>query len=76
MASSQLKETALKMIDGFNQRDLDVLIGLRSPSCLHHILPSSLKRPPMTNDDFAAWFPPLMDMFQTYSLKVHDIVVD
>ena len=51
-------------------------MSFRAPNCIQYILPSSLNRPPLNNEQYAAYFVPIMPAFQNFHVTVHDTIVD
>ena len=51
-------------------------MAYRAPNCIHQVLPASLQRPPLNNEEYKAYFIPIMPAFRDFRLKVHDTVVD
>ena len=60
-----LLSTAQEAIQSYNTWILESILSCRAPTCLHYILPSSLHRPPLNNDQF-----------ERFHLTVHDNIVD
>ena len=71
-----LLATAQSAIQGYNTWTPASVLSYRSPTCLHYILPSSLHRPPLNNDQYAAYFTPIMPAFKDFHVTVHDSIVD
>lgn len=71
-----LLNTANAIISGYNKWTMAAILAPRSPSCIHSILPSSLNRPARTNDEYAAYFEPILPAFRNWVLTVHYAVVD
>lgn len=71
-----LLSTAQEAIQGYNTWSLASILSCRAPTCVHYILPSSLHRPPLNNEQYAAYFTPIMPAFEHFHLTVHDSIVD
>lgn len=71
-----LLSTAQEAIQGYNTWTLESILSFRAPTCLHYVLPSSLHRPPLNNEQYAALFHPIMPAFEGFHLTVHDSIVD
>ena len=69
-------ETAHSVIAGFNTWTPESVMAFRAPNCLHQVLPASLGRRPLNNEEYAAYFIPLMPAFRKFQLTVHDVVND
>ncbi len=51
-------------------------MSFRAPNCIHYILPSSLNRPPLNNEQYAAYFGSIIPAFTGFHVTVHDTIVD
>ncbi|KAM0795175.1 hypothetical protein BDR22DRAFT_894425 [Usnea florida] len=76
MSRATLLSTAQTAIQGYNTWTPTSILAYRAPHCEHHILPTSLNRPPLNNAQYAAYFVPLMSHFRSFRVTVHDTVVD
>ena len=71
-----LLSTAQEVIQSYNTWTPTSILSYRAPTCLHYILPSSLHRPPLNNEQYGAYFFPIMPAFERFHLTVHDSIVD
>lgn len=76
MSRATLFSTAREAVEGYNTWTPESIMSYRAPNCIHHILPSSLNRPPLDNEHYAAYFVPIMPAFQKFHVIVHDTIVD
>ena len=51
-------------------------MAFRAPNCVQYILPASLGRPSLNNEEYAAYFVPLMPAFRGWHITVHDTIHD
>ena len=71
-----LLSTAQEVIQAYNTWTPASVLSFRSPTCLHRIRPSTLNYPALTNEQYAAYFNPIMPAFDRFHLTVHDSIVD
>lgn len=76
MSRAALLSTAQTVVEGFNTWTLESIMSFRAPNCIHYILPSSLKRPPLNNEQYTAYFGSIMPAFKGFHVTVHDTIVD
>ena len=77
IASRQiLLSTAQEATQSYNTWTIESILSFRTPTCLHYILPSSLDRPPLTNEQYATYFSTIMPAFERFHLTLHDTIVD
>lgn len=63
-------------IEGYNTWTPESIMSYRAPNCIHYILPSSLNRPLLDNEKYAAYFVPIMPAFKDFHVTVQDTIVD
>lgn len=73
---SQLYQTALSVIDGYNKWDIDAILAPRASDCTQEVLPYRLGRPAMGNTDYREYFSKLMPCFSAFHVEVLDVVED
>ncbi|KAF5336308.1 hypothetical protein D9758_014475 [Tetrapyrgos nigripes] len=73
-----LKATTQSFVSAYNSWDLEALMSesWRSPSCISQILPLSLERLPMNNEEWKKWFGPRMKAMSNFHIKVKEMIVD
>ncbi|KAL8934838.1 MAG: hypothetical protein Q9211_005018 [Gyalolechia sp. 1 TL-2023] len=77
MASrSTLLQTVQTVISAYNAWELDAIMDVRAPNCMNYILPTSLGRRPMDNQQYLSFLAATLPAFQGFHLTVHDIVID
>ena len=76
MPASTALETAHATIASYNEWKLDSIMAFRAPDCIHYILPASLDRKPLNNEEYAAYFADIMPTFRGFHVTVHDVVHD
>ncbi|KAF9059486.1 hypothetical protein BDP27DRAFT_1310838 [Rhodocollybia butyracea] len=73
---SQRRQTALAIIDAYNNWDLPAILSFRDSNCIHQILPKSLNRPPLSNSDYETYFTPWLKAFTNFHVTINDIFED
>ena len=76
MSRSTLLATAQMAIEGYNTWTPEAIMAYRAPDCIHQILPASLNRLPLNNEQYAAYFVPIMPAFRNFRLTAHSSMVD
>ena len=76
MSRATLLTTAQTVIQSYNAWDPTSILSYRAPHCEHQFLPTSLNQPPLNNAQYAAYFAPLMPHFRSFTVTVHDTVID
>ncbi|KAI4242147.1 MAG: hypothetical protein L6R40_004190 [Gallowayella cf. fulva] len=69
-------QAARALVSAYNTWTLDEIMAIRASDCVNYILPASLDRKAMNNDEYVAFFAPRMPPFKNFNLTVHDTVVD
>jgi ketosteroid isomerase-like protein len=75
-SKSELLQTALAAVDGYNKWDIDAILAPRADSCTQEILPKSLGRPLLNNKDYRAYFEPLLPAFKNFTVTILDVIED
>ncbi|KAI0534836.1 hypothetical protein GGR58DRAFT_504932 [Xylaria digitata] len=75
-APSQLRQTALAVIDSYNKWSIEAIMGLRAEDCVTQILPRSLGRPAMDNATYETWFKSMMPYFKDFTVTIDDVIED
>ncbi|KAK4962591.1 hypothetical protein LTR10_000217 [Elasticomyces elasticus] len=76
---SNQKATVHALFDALNAKDIDGVIAVRTPECLHIVTPGSLLGETRTNDEHRAWMRKTMAMLggqfftTTIGREVHDV---
>jgi hypothetical protein len=73
---SSLKDAAVNVLLTYESGDVETVISHRSPSCIHQILPLSIGRPAMTNDELRQYLGALLPAFRNPRFTIKDTVVD
>ena len=73
---TQQRQTADQLIAAFNCMDIPAIMALRSPTCLRHVLPKSMKLAPQDNATYERSLQSLTTVFRNFNLTVHDVVED
>ncbi|KAM0717855.1 hypothetical protein Q7P37_006187 [Cladosporium fusiforme] len=76
MPPTKQRLTALAVVTAFNNMDIDGIISHRAPSCMRHIIPSSLNIAPTNNTEYAEHLQKLIPIFSNFNLTVQDLVED
>ncbi|KAI1136523.1 hypothetical protein F5Y05DRAFT_391568 [Hypoxylon sp. FL0543] len=66
----QLLKTANLFIEAFNEFTPESVVRYRSPTCLHHLLPDTLKSPARTNDEYAKFIAAVQPVAQGFKLRI------
>jgi len=75
-SQSPQRATALAIVAAFNRMDVEAVCSYHSPTCLRHILPSTLGFQPQDTAAYLASLRRLAQVFQNFSLTVTDILED
>lgn len=76
MPPTQQRQVADKLVAAFNSMDIATIMSLRSPTCMRHLLPKSMKLPPQDNATYEKSLSSLTTVFQNFHLDVHDVIED
>ena len=76
MSRSTLLLTVFAVINGYNTWTPEAIMACRAPNCIHQVLPASLGRPPLNNEQYLAYFTPIMPAFKNFHLTVKNTIVD
>jgi hypothetical protein len=76
MALTPQRQTADKLIAAFNRMDISAIMSLRTPTCIRHLLPRSMKLAPQDNVAYEKNLRSLEPVFQNFNLDVHEVVED
>lgn len=76
MSRATLLETGCAVIDSYNAWKPKAIMAYRAPDCIHQILPASLGRQPMDNEQYLAYFTPIMPAIKNFHLTVKHTIVD
>jgi len=76
MDTSPQRQTAEAIVAAFNVMDIEEIMSFRSPSCIRHIVPTSLNQKPQDNARYLAELQKLKPIFDNFSLTVNDVVED
>lgn len=74
--TSQLLQTALRIIDGYNQWDIEAILAPRAVECTQQVLPYRLNRPVLDNTEYREYFSKIMPYFKSFRVEILDVVVD
>ena len=76
MSRATLLSTANEAIEGYNIWTTESIMSYRAPHCTHQVLPLSLGRQPLNNEQYLAYFTPMMALFKDFHVVVKNAVVD
>ena len=76
MSRSALLETGCAVIDGYNAWKPEAIMAYRTSDCIHQILPASLGRQPMNNEQYLASLTPIIPAFKNFHITATNTVVD
>jgi ketosteroid isomerase-like protein len=76
MSKSTRRQTAEDVVAAFNEMDIDKIMSYRSDDCVRHILPSTLKLSPTSNDKYRAQLEQLKPIFSNFGLTCYDVIED
>jgi hypothetical protein len=63
------KATAQSVIDAYNSWDIDAIIAFRAPDCQQQVIPASMGRPSMNNDEYRDRFGKMIPCFRNFTVK-------
>ncbi|TGJ80334.1 hypothetical protein E0Z10_g8430 [Xylaria hypoxylon] len=73
---SQLRQTALAVVDAYNKWTVEGIMALRTEDCVNQIIPRSLGRPAMDNTAYEEYFRSVMPHINNFAVTIDDIIVD
>ncbi|KAH8882917.1 hypothetical protein GQ53DRAFT_883740 [Thozetella sp. PMI_491] len=73
---SRRRETLAGIFQAYNEWSPDKILSYRTEDCVHEILPRSLGRPPMSNEDHRAQFSTILTQFRKFTVKATDVFED
>ena len=76
MDTSPQRQTAEAIVAAFNVMDIDRIMSFRSPDCMRHIVPLSLKLKPQDNAKYLTELQRLKPIFNNFSLTINDVLED
>jgi ketosteroid isomerase-like protein len=76
MVTSKLLTTAMAVINGFNQWDIDAMLAPRAANCTQRDYPYRLDSPYRTNAEVATFFSSILPYFTNFTVTVTDTFVD
>lgn len=74
--TSKLLTTALAVVAGYNQWDIDAILAPRAPNCTHRVYPLRLPRPTLNNTAYRGYFSGILPYFKNFNVTVMDAYVD
>ena len=72
----QLLQTAHAYLDAHNERDLDKILALCAPTCVHRAGPPTVKSPDRNNEEYANFNVEVFKILHTYLATITDVVAD
>lgn len=74
----QLLQTGLAFISSMKTWTLESVMELRSPKCIHRVLPGSVNFTPQNNDEFAEYIKPMLSLLHDFEFEIveEDTMVD
>ena len=73
---STLYKTAISLISGYNEWNIDAIVAPSAPNCTQQVLPTRLGRPSMDNESYRQFFTAIMPMFKDWTFTAYDVVED
>jgi len=70
------RQTALAAVQGFNDWTIEAILAPRAPDCTHHVLPATIGRPPMTNEQFQGLLVMMIPKFKRFTVTIRDLIED
>ncbi|KAI4670300.1 uncharacterized protein J4E79_000581 [Alternaria viburni] len=64
------KVVAKEVIAAYNAWDIERILGYRTPDCKQNILPASLNRTAMTNDEYRVFFKRIEPLYENFTARV------
>ena len=74
--NSELLKTAMRLIDGYNEWNIEAIMAPRAPNCTHEILPKRLGQGPMNNTPYIEYMTAFIPLFKGFNVEVLDITED
>ncbi|KAI1397105.1 hypothetical protein F4819DRAFT_473174 [Hypoxylon fuscum] len=68
----QLLQTTKLFLEAFNEFTAESVVRYRSPSCIQHILPTTLKIPQQTNAEYASFVDTLKTFMPGFKIQLVD----
>ena len=75
-ATSKLEETANAVIAGYQEWDIEKILLPRAANCTQQVIPYSLNRPILNNEQYREFFAGVMPHFKNWKLHVISMIVD
>lgn len=75
-SQSQLLQTALRVIEGYNSWNIDAIMAPRAENCTQQVLPYRLNRPINNNTEYREYFKAIMPYFKAFKVEILDVVED
>ncbi|KAH8882999.1 hypothetical protein GQ53DRAFT_830963 [Thozetella sp. PMI_491] len=77
VALSTRRQTALELLQAWNEGSLEKIMSYQADDCLHFTLPQSLDREPMDNKTYASFISDwIMPNFRGFRVEIVDIIDD
>jgi hypothetical protein len=75
-STSKLLTTALAVVAGYNEWNMDAILAPRAENCTHRVYPARLNRPAMNNTAYNEYFSNFLPYFRNFNVTVIDAYVD
>jgi hypothetical protein len=62
------KQTTQAVLDAYNAWDLEKILAFRAPNCQQQVLPASMGRPSMSNDEYRERLKQLLPLFRKFTV--------
>jgi hypothetical protein len=62
------KETTQTVLDAYNAWDVEKIMAFRAPNCEQQVLPASMGRPSLNNDDYRTRMKQLQPWFRKFTV--------
>ncbi|TVY57424.1 Core atranone cluster (CAC) protein, partial [Lachnellula suecica] len=73
---SRIRKTALAAVESYSDWNITSVMSYRSAKCSHEVLPKSLGRPPLNNEEYARHFASMLPWFRNFKVTINDTFVD
>ncbi|KAH7040853.1 uncharacterized protein B0I36DRAFT_16186 [Microdochium trichocladiopsis] len=76
VSQSRLLKATTGVVEAYNSWDLDKIMAIRAPECITQVLPRSLGRPEMKNDEYSKYLGGFMSAFTNFHVTINEVVED
>lgn len=63
------KATTQTVLDAYNAWDMEKILAFRAPDCKQQVIPASMGRPSMSNDEYRERLKQILPCFRNFTVK-------